>query len=328
MNEQHIRTQSEAAYNQWAPQWREHAKEHSKYKMKSLLDFENTGIGKAVLCVANGFSFEENIEAIKLHKNNVDIIACDKTLGHLLNNGITPKFCMVCDANVDHAKYLEPWKDQLQDTILLVNVCGNPEWAKLGNWKDVYFFINKDIIDSQLEFSKLSGCKNFIPAGTNVSNAMVIMLTQSDNHGRRNFFGYDKILLIGFDYCWRYDGKYYSFDSDGGLKENYMRHVYCTTQDGRFAYTSGNLAFSAQWLEKYIRTFNLPIVQCSKSTILGSLKYGSLGDQAKYRYKLEDSEAIKTAVRSLRKLHMQKMEIEKQIATIGRDHFHSFLGSV
>lgn len=181
MNDKMIRAQSEAAYKQWAPQWRKHTKENSIFEMKSIHELENHGVGRAVLCVANGYSFEENIETIKKYQHNVDIFACDKTMGHLLDNGITPKFVMMCDANVDYEKYMAPYKDKLQDIILIANICGNPEWTKNGNWKDKYFFINKDILGSEKEFSEMSGCTNFIPAGTNVSNAMVVMLTQSDN---------------------------------------------------------------------------------------------------------------------------------------------------
>lgn len=327
MNDQMIRMQSEAAYGQWAKQWRRHAQEHSVFPMKSIYDFENSGVGRAVLCVANGYTFEENIETIKKNKDNVDIFACDKTMGHLFDNGIVPKFVMMCDANVDYSRYMEKWKDQLQETILIANVCGNPEWAKKGNWKDIYFFINKDILQSEKEFSAISGCQNFIPAGTNVSNAMVIMLTQSDNHGRCNFFGYDKILLIGYDYSWRFDGKYYAFNADGDGKAQYMRHHYINVYDGSAGYTSGNLAFSAQWFETYVKTFNLPVVQCTNKAMT-SLKVGNLEEQMQYNFRPEDSGKMKTALNNLRYFTQAIKDLEKTIKGIEKDHFHSFLASV
>lgn len=327
MNDKMIRAQSEAAYKQWAPQWRKQAKDNSIHEMKSIHELENSGLGKAVLCVANGFSFEENIETIKRNQHNIDIFACDKTMGNLLDNGITPKFVMMCDANVDYEKYMKPWADKLQDITLIANVCGNPEWTTNGNWKDKYFFINKDILESEKEFSKISGCNNFIPAGTNVSNAMVVMLTQSDNHGRTNFFNYDKILLIGYDYSWRYGCKYYAFNDSGDGKHQYMRHMYLQTSDGDFAYTSGNLAFSAQWFEKYIRTFNLPVVQCTKKSIL-SLKIGNLEEQMQYRFKSEDAEKMIIAVNKIRFIEKAKIELQKLISDIEKEHFNSFLASV
>lgn len=321
MNEQAILEQSKAAYKQWCEQWRRHAREHLPFKKKSLHDFENIGVGKAVLCVANGYSLEENIETIKENQHNVDILCCDKTLGHLLDNGITPTYVMVCDANVDYDKYLKPWKDKLSKTILFNNACGNPEWTRNGNWKDIYFFINKDILSSEVEFSRLSGCQNFIPAGTNVSNAMVVLLTQSDNHGRKNFFGYDKILLIGFDYSWKYDGKYYAFNDDGDGKAQYMRHLYLTTPSGEFGYTSGNLAFSRDWLAKYIGTFNLPIVQCAKDSILVLGKTGKLEEQMKYKHKPEDGVTVRKAVDELRKIKARETELFNRINEIGKEHY-------
>jgi hypothetical protein len=144
-----ITQQSLRAINQWGTLWRTHAKEHSKYEMRSLEELENVGIGKAVVCVANGYSLELEIETLKKYQGNVDILCCDKTLGHLLDNGITPTYCIVCDAKVSYEKYLEPWKDKLQNTILFQNVCGNPEWTNQGNWKDRYFFVNKDVLGSE-----------------------------------------------------------------------------------------------------------------------------------------------------------------------------------
>lgn len=323
-----IKQQSLNAYGQWKVQWRKHAEIHSKFKMKPLSDFENSGVGKAVLCIANGYSFEENIETIKENQHNVDILCCDKTLGHCLENGIKPTYLVLCDANVSYEKYMEKYKDQLQDTILFANVCANPKWAQNGNWKDIYFFVNMDVIDSHLEFSKISGCQNFIPAGTNVSNAMVVFLTQSTNEGRRNFFGYDKILLIGFDYSWRPDGKYYAFDYDGGGKRYYMRHMHIVDLGGNPAYTSNNLLFSVKWLEKYLQAFNLPVVQCTRSTLLTTKKFGNLKEQMSYNFKREDRDQVKKLMEILNRAHMATQQATAALQMIGREHYLGYLRSV
>src|SRR3990167_1088065 len=108
-----IKAQSLACYGQWAEQWRKHAKYHGdRFEMHDMLDFHQTGVGKAALLVANGASFEENLDTIKKYQDNVDVIACDKTLSHLLANGIVPKICILCDANVNYEKYCEPYADQ------------------------------------------------------------------------------------------------------------------------------------------------------------------------------------------------------------------------
>ena len=323
-----ILQQSKAAYGQWCAQWREHAKRHAKFPMKSLEQFRNSGIGRAVLLVANGYSFEEHIDVIREHQGNVDIMACDKTMGHLLDNGITPTFVMVCDANVSYEKYMEKYKDQLQDTILLINACGNPLWSEKGNWKDIYFFVNKDILGSEKEFCELSGCPNVIPAGTNVSNAMVIMMNQSDQTTVQNFFGYDKILLIGFDYSWRFDGKYYAFDADGEGKRSYMSHVYCVTDTGKWAYTSGNLLFSVQWLEKYVKAYRVPAVQCSRESLLNTIAKGNLKEQMQYKYKDQDASTVQRIVNELRILNDKMKAFDNELLRIEKDHKRYVMASV
>lgn len=329
MDSNAIVQQSKSAYNQWCGLWRDHAKRHAVFApFKPLSDFVNSGVGKACLVVANGYSLEENIETIKKHQDKVDILCCDKTLGHLIENGIIPTFCLVCDAQVNYENYMEPWKDKLQDTVLFMNVCANPKWSFNGNWKDKYFFVNHDSIKSEIEFSGLSGCQNMIPAGTNVSNAMVVFLTQSDNTGRRNFFGYDKILLIGFDYSWRFGKKYYAFDETGNGKSNYMRHLYVNNLSGSPAYTSTNLAFSAQWLEKYIGSFKLPVVQCSRETILHTQYVGELEAQMQYNYRREDAEFVAREMKKQSRLTKELEQIQKRLMSIGEDHYYKFLSTV
>jgi len=329
MNDQQVKEQSKAAYKQWSKQWRKHAQMHQNFPKKSLYDFENIGVGKACLAVANGYSFEEHIEIIKKYKGNVDILACDKTMGHLLEHGISPTYVVVCDANVDYKKYMEKWKDKLQDTILFMNVCANPEWSYNGNWKDIYFFANKDVLGSEKEFMKISGHQNTICAGTNVSNAMIILLTQCENLIRQNFFGYDKILLTGFDYSWKAGGKYYAFDENGGGKVDYMCHSYLNApHSGAFIYTSGNLWFSCDWLTTYIRTFSLPVVQCSKDSLLIFGKVGDIEEQLRYRHKPEDKDLIKSTTEKIRKLQKELQEIGNLLTTIGRDHYWSYVSSI
>jgi hypothetical protein len=322
-----IRQQSLNAYNQWRDQWREHAKKHSKFNMKPLSDFQNSGIGKAVLVIANGYSFERDVEIIKKYQDQVDILVCDKTLGHCLENGIKPTYCVVCDANVSYEDYMQKWEDQLDDIVLFSNVCGNPKWTHNGNWKDIYFFVNMDVLNSQDEFSELSKCQNFIPAGTNVSNAMCVFLTQSDQTGRKNYFGYDKILLSGFDYSWVKDGKYYAFSENGGGKANYMRHCFLVNKEGELTYTSNNLMFSAQWLEQYIKTFNLPVVQCSRGSILSLQKNGKLEEQMQYSFKTEDCGIVKKMLNAKEVLLHELAKIDGEFNRIGREHYLNYIAT-
>lgn len=324
VSDDQIRRQSETAYKQWCEQWREHAKIHSRFKQKSLDDFSNIGIGRAVLAIANGYSFEENIDTIKKYQDQVDIICVDKCLKSLLDNGIKPTYVILCDANVSYETYLKPVENELEDIILFSNVCANPKWTKNGNWKDIYFFVNMDVLKSEREFCQLSGCKNVIAAGTNVSNAQMIFLTQCDNRGFNNFFGYDKILLIGYDYCWDDDG-YYAFDHTGDGKTNYMKNIHLIDNRGEPVFTSNNLLFSAKWLDKYVRTFKIQAIQCSKRSIYSGIKIADLEDQMQYKYKPEDSDKVRNLLQYKRDLAAKLKEADSQIFKIGRDHFKSVI---
>ena len=328
MNAADIKRQSESAYNQWAKQWREHAKYHAKHEFHPFEDLANTGIGKALILAANGYSLEENFETLKENQDNVDIMCCDKSLGHLISRGVTPTYCLVCDANVDYEKYMKPYEDQLENTILVINICGNPKWTDNGNWKKMYFFANEDILESEKEFMELSGCKNIIPAATNVSNAMVVFSTQSSNKGRANYMGYDKIVLLGYDYSWRNDGNYYAFDKTADGKNNYMRHLYVADLSGNPCYTSSNLLFSAQWLEKYCRTFSLPVVQCGRHSLLNPGITGKLEDHITYRHQPEDGKIIRDHIRERHNLMMRAKKIEQSIKRMGKDHHFAFVGSL
>ncbi len=319
-----VKQQSISCYAQWAEKWRENAKFHgTRFPMKSLNDFAGMGVGKAALCIANGYSFEEQIETIKTHQKNVDIVACDKTIQHCLQNDIKVDFCVVCDANVSYEKYLEAVKDKLQDTVLIINVTANTKWATLGNWKDVYFFVNQDILKSEEEFAGLSGCQNIIVAATNVSGQMVVALTQSDNENRRNHFGYDRYLLIGFDYSWG-DESYYAFDKEGGGKINYMRNIYLRDLAGRFVYTSTNLMFSARWFETYLKAFKLPVFQCSDRSIIAGLKgVSNLEHEMQYRYHPWDSHLVQKLVKMKAEIQEQLKDIETRLEGIAFDHLQA-----
>jgi len=327
MQDDDVVKQSKSAYKQWCVQWREHSKIHSKEKMHSFKELENIGLGKAVLCIANGYSFEKNWKVIKENQGKCDIVVCDKTLGHALRLGIKPTYCVVCDANVDYEKYLEPWKDQLSDITVFTNVCANTKWTKDINWKKKYFFVNKDACSYEKEFMALSKCPNVIPAATNVSNALVVLLTQSDNGGRKNFFGYDKILLIGFDYSWRHNESYYAFNADGNGKHNYMRHINHMDCERNLCYTSNNLAFSAQWLQKYIGVFRLPVVQCGEGSLLGITK-GDLAKQMQYSFKKEDSKLVCDLHSSKAEWRKLLKETDKKLSKISLDHYLSYQASL
>lgn len=329
LSKNEIVQQSQGAMNQWGELWRKNIVENKKVTNRSSFkDFENMGVGKVMLLVGNGYSFEENIDVIKKYRNNIDILCCDKTLGHLIENDIIPDFCMVCDAQVSFEKYLEPYVDKIGDIVLFATVTANPKWLK-QNWKSVCQYVNQDAIHSEKEFGPLSGIKNdCIPAATNVSNAMVVLCAQAKNTNRANRFGYDKYVLIGFDYSWRRDGKYYSFNERGDGKANYMRHAYVLMRDGTSAYSSNNLIFSAKWLQDYVVNFKLPVVNGTDKTILNGVPTKDLSQQLKYQHKVEDGITVRAMIDLRDTLAQNLKNVENKLNEIGADHWLSYRNSI
>lgn len=323
--------QSWAAFNQWEHQWKEHALAASKFPMKDLSHFQSRGAGRACLLIGNGASFEREIETIKKYAHLVDIMVCDKALGHCIENGITPTYCLVADANVSYEKYLEPWKDKLHNTILFQSVCANPKWIDGANWKGTYFYCVKDAIETEKIFQKISGCPNIVAAGTNVSNSMLIFLTQCDNQRRENYFGYDKYLLIGYDYSWKIDGNYYAFDHDGKGKRYYMRHNYGRTIGGDICVTSNNLAFSLKWIEKYIEAFKLPVIQCSKDSVLQTplarKGYASLEEQMQYKGTVK-AEEVRQLMQKSREVSELQRKIGNRLNVMAKTQYYDFAASL
>lgn len=328
LSSKEIVEQSKTAYKQWAKQWREHAETHKAMGIHSTFhDYSNTGVGRVLLLAGNGYSLEENFETIQEYRSNIDIMCCDKSLGHFIERGIKPDYVVVCDANVSYEKYCMPWEDKLDQTTLFVNVCANPEWTK-ANWKQKCLFVNMDSINSEAEFGPLSGCQNFLPAATNVSNQMLVLVTQSSNKGRNNWFGYDKIVLIGFDYCWHKDGNYYAFDHDADGKSNYMRHAICLDRDFRECFSSTNLIFSAKWLDDYIRGFQLPVVSGTKRTLLASTPTKNLETQLQYTYKPHDAVTVRGLTDLKGQLLAQINKIDQRLSRMGHDHLMSYRHSI
>jgi hypothetical protein len=251
LSKDEVLQQSKVAFEQWGEVWEKNCKANAKVFKDRGIPHQKlyfSGMGKTILCIAGGSSLEKQIETVKKYrKDNTDIICVDKVLGKLLDNGIKPTYVVICDAKISYEDYMEKWKDQTEGLTLLSNINANPKWA--ANWKgDVSFFVNKDNIRTEEIYSKISGCKDVIPAGSNVGNSVVIFA----GHVLR----YYKYLLLGYDFCWGDDDNYYAFgDND---KRYWMKHLSMTDSKGRFVNTSNNLYFSCRWLSDFYNKVILP----------------------------------------------------------------------
>lgn len=268
--------QSMAVYNQFGEsKWKPYARENVKLEHKNASELFNSGIGKTLVLCAMGESLEKNIDVLKKYRDRVDILTCDKGFAPLLEHDIKPDYVMICDCNVLGAHW-EKYMIHSQDVKLLATIYANPMWTK--PWMgDRYFYINRDAIESEKVFLEIFGNDTrLIPASSNVSNAMLVFFTGCDENNRFNWAGYEKYVLLGYDYSWRTDGNYYAW-SNPEPKRFYMTHRTALDMNGDIVHSSENLIFSAKWMSMYLQAFRqLPVVNCSGRGLLDSCRRGDL----------------------------------------------------
>jgi len=286
--------QSLAVFGQFGEsKWIPFAKENAKLPRRDIEELKGAGIGKFLVNVAMGASLEQDIEILKKYREKVDIVTCDKGFPLLLDHGIKADYVMICDCNV----LFDRVKNYINESVGVKLICtpyANLEWTSA--WKgDRYFFVNKDSIQTEKVFLEIFGKgMRVIPAGSNVSNAMVIFFIGVDEYSRINWGGYEKIFLTGYDYSWQRNGNYYAF-SNPIPKRYYMTHRTILDKNGEWVFTSENLFFSAQWLLQYARAYDLPMVNCSRQGILTIPNQGNMENELK---KINNSGILRDIVKS------------------------------
>ena len=89
-----------------------------------------------------------------------------------------------------------------------------------------------------------------------------------------NWGGFEKYLLVGYDFSWKPEGNYYAWENPKP-KRFYMTHRTALDSKGDIVLTGENLIFSSRWLESYCQAFSLPVVNCTGGGIL-NVKPGDL----------------------------------------------------
>lgn len=245
LSENDVLKQSRSAMDQWEKVWRSNAKINGeKYKKdgRKHQDLVFAGIGKSLVCIANGPSFEREIETLKQYNTDRqhDIACVDKCFKSLVDHGVKPDWVFLADAGISYKEHLEPWINDTEGVVLLANVNANTEWTL--NWKGpVFFYVNKDNIQTEKIFCEISGCYEVIPASSNVGNTVLVFSAQ--------IFGYDEYILLGYDFGWSADDNYYAFEDSP--KRHWMAHAVMVDRGGKLFSTSQNLIFSARWLADF-----------------------------------------------------------------------------
>ena len=281
-----VKKQSQAVWGQFGEsKWLPFSKENAKLEQRPAHELRLNGMGKFCVLAAMGESLQDAIPTLKKYRDRFDLVTCDKGFGVLLEQGIKADFVQLADCNIPFDKWLKPYVKETEGVKLLATCYANTEWTTA--WKGPrYFYVNRDAIDSQNKFIPImpKGLRT-IPAGSNVSNAMVIFQLGIDEFSQANWAGYEEYLLVGYDYSWRTrspetsqdvkQGNYYAFN-DTYPKRAYMQHRTLLDINGEIAHTSENLMFSAKWLYSYVTAYNLPVTNCSGRGILDIPNRGKL----------------------------------------------------
>lgn len=272
--------QSQQVWDQFGEsKWIPFAKENAKLERRNANELKGCGIGKFLVLAAMGESLEDQIDVLKKYQDRVDIITCDKGFVPLMKHGIKPKYVIVCDANVRYA-HVEDHVMQTKDIILIATPYAHTAWTTM--WKGPrYFYVNRDSIQSEKIFLPIMGeDSRIIPASSNVSNSMFVFMTGVDEREQVNWAGYEKYILIGYDYSWTANGHYYAWDNPYP-KNAYMTHRFMLDMKGNLVRTSENLYFSMKWLFSYITAYNIPAVNCSNRGLLGIPLQNTLENELK-----------------------------------------------
>lgn len=264
LSDEEVKRQSEGAMKLWSDTWERHAKENGEIlKEKGLSNqlIYGHGLGRQAVCVGFASSLEDEVNKLKIKNGSVDILAVDKAMSYLLENGIKPNFVYIADAGIDYKKWCEPYLEQTEDICLISNVTANPQWTK--NWRGkVFFYVNQDNIETQKIYAPLSGCDELIKASSNVGNSVIVHAS--------TYLLYDAYFLLGYDFSWGWRDNYYC--GEDSKKRWYMNHHQMINVEGDFVDTSQNLLFSARWLADFIKIVLDPqgksIFRCMKKGLM------------------------------------------------------------
>lgn len=309
--------QSKVVYNQFGESvWIPNAKKNVLLPHKDAKELISCGIGKVLVLVGMGSSLEDQVQWIEKYRDRCDVCVCDKGFGPLLDHGVKADYVFLCDANIPF-RYIEPYMDKTDGVNLIATPYANPEWTT--PWKGQrYFFVMRDAIESEQKFWSIFGKIRGVPAGSNVSNGMLTFFCGCDELNDKNWAGYEKYLLIGYDYSWPLKGNYYAW-MNPIQKRHYMTHRTILDMKMDPCFTSENLYFSAKWMVSYLSKFDIPVSNCGGR---GLLMIGSQSNLEKELSRLKPKGATTKIVRqafdALRSM-AQALEEQKRAFNLVRE---------
>ena len=148
-----VKKQSLDVYNQFGEsRWKPFANVNSRIERMDNNFYKHIGVGKFLVLAAMGESLEKDIPILKLYRDRIDILTCDKGFGFLIDNGILPDHVIICDTNIPF-KWIEPYLEYTKNINLVSTPYANIEWTHA--WKGPkYFYVNRDAIETEKVFLK------------------------------------------------------------------------------------------------------------------------------------------------------------------------------
>jgi hypothetical protein len=312
-----VLNQSKAVFGQFGEKvWIPNAKKNVQLKHHNAEELVSCGIGKALVLVGMGSSLEDQVESIKKYRDRCDVCVCDKGFGPLLEHGVKADYVFLCDANIPYT-YIEKYIDKTDGVKLIATPYANPEWTT--KWKgERYFFVMRDSIESERHFFPIFGKVRGVPAGSNVSNGMLSFFAGCDEFNDKNWSGYERYFLIGYDYSWPVQGNYYAW-SNPKPKRHYMCHRTILDMNMNSSFTSENLYFSAKWMVSYLSKFNIPVVNCCERGLLMINAQSNLEKElSRLRPKEQVTKIVRQAFETIRSM-TRSLEEGKRAFNLARE---------
>ncbi len=156
-----------------------------------LSDLEGKFAGQAALVVAAGPSLNENIDFIKNNREKFVILAVNKALKPLLENGITPDFAVCADAK-HVSKTIDEFGEKLANINCIMNINSDSTILQ-QNFKR--FFISFPTND--MVINRLSQFNNFIKQQESGGSATTMAFVSAVK------MGFSKVVMTGVDLAFK-----------------------------------------------------------------------------------------------------------------------------
>ena len=153
-----------------------------------------------IAIVGGGPSLKDTLEELKRYKN---IIACGSVHDFLIENGVIPNWCVLCDPDEIVANYLRRARHPVK--YLVSSQCHEKVWEVLSEHSPIIWHASGSNVDASI-FGDSIGIGGGCTVGT---RAIIIAMA----------FGFKDLHLFGMDTCLSNDYKHHAYEFDNPEKE-------------------------------------------------------------------------------------------------------------